>query len=73
MQEEDIEQDRDAATHASTSREKNMKDKRDTARRMADELIAEEKQRRSAVTTYLIAVIIGLAFWAGAYFIWRAL
>ena len=73
MQEEDIEQDHDATTRASTSRDKNMKDKRDDARRMADALIAEEKQRPSATTTYLIALIIGLAFWAGVYFIWRAL
>lgn len=73
MQEEDIEQDRGAATRASMSRDKSMKDKHNNARRMADELIADEKQRGSAVTTYLIAVIVGLAFWAGVYFIWRAL
>jgi hypothetical protein len=73
MQEEDIEHDRDATTRASTSRNRNMNDKRDDARRMAEELIAEEKQRRSAITTYLIATITGLVFWAVVYFIWRAL
>lgn len=55
------------------SRDKNTNDKNENARRMADELIAEEKQRRSAVTTYLVAAIVGLVFWTVVYFIWRAL
>ena len=55
------------------SRDKNMNDKRDQARRLADELIAAEKQHRSAVTTYLVAAIVGLVFWTVVYFIWRAL
>lgn len=55
------------------SRDKNMTDKRDEARRMADALIADEKQRRSAVATYFGAAVVGLVFWTVVYFIWRAL
>ena len=71
MQEDDTQQDH--TTRSSMSRDKNMNDKRDQARRLADELIAEEKQHRSAVTTYLVAAIVGLVFWTVVYFIWRAL
>ena len=71
MQKDDTQQDH--TTRASMSRDKNMNDKNENARRMADELIAEEKQRRSAVTTYLVAAIVGLVFWTVVYFIWRAL
>ena len=71
MQKDDTQQDH--TTRASMSRDKNTNDKNENARRMADELIAEEKQRRSAVTTYLVAAIVGLVFWTVVYFIWRAL
>src|SRR5262245_30572149 len=71
MQEDDL--DHDATTNASKSYVKPMKDKRDDALRMVEQLIAEEKQRSqtSAMRTYLIAAIIGLVFWAVVYFIWR--
>ncbi|QIG49735.1 hypothetical protein G5V57_19630 [Nordella sp. HKS 07] len=52
-----------------------MKDKREKARRMAEQLISEEKSRgkpRSMLTTYLIAVIVGLAIWAALYYLWLA-
>lgn len=46
--------------------------KRDEAKRMAEQLIAEEadKNPRSAVTTYLVAAIIGLIIWGAIYFLW---
>lgn len=51
-----------------------MKDKHDDARRMAEQLIAEERGAPgSAIKAYLIAAIIGLIFWAVLYFIWRSL
>jgi hypothetical protein len=73
MQEEDL--DHDATTHASKSHDRPMNDKRNDAQRMAEQLIAEEKQHSqgSAVRTYLIAATIGLVFWAVVYFIWRSL
>lgn len=74
MQREDIEQEDDAATHASKSYDKPMNDKRDDARRMAEQLIAEERGAPgSAIRAYLIAAVIGLIFWAVLYFIWRSL
>lgn len=74
MQKEDIEQEDDAATHASKSHDKTMKDKHDDARRMAEQLIAEERGAPgSAIKAYFIAAIIGLIFWAVLYFIWRSL
>ncbi len=47
-------------------------DKRDTAKRMADELVAEEARRnpRSAVNTYLTAAVIGILIWAAIYYLW---
>ena len=70
MQQEDLEHRDDATTHASKSHDKTMK--RDEAKRMQDQLIAEEAEKnpRSAVTTYLIAAIIGLIIWALIYFLW---
>ena len=46
--------------------------KRDEAQRMAEQVIAEEAEKnpRSAVTTYLIAAIIGLIIWGAIYFLW---
>ncbi|MGE0240926.1 MAG: hypothetical protein AB7F09_22105 [Parvibaculaceae bacterium] len=75
MQKQDIEQQDDAATHASKSYDKTMTEKRDDARRMAEQLVAEETQHQphSAIRAYLIAAVIGLAFWAMIYFIWRSL
>jgi Flp pilus assembly protein TadB len=75
MQQEDTKQDDDATTHASKSFDKTMTDKRDNARRIAEQLLAEERRghRRSAVRTYLIAVIIGLIIWAAIYFLWQML
>ena len=72
MQQEDIEQKDDATTHASKSHDKSMNDKSDQARRMAEELIAEEARAnpRSALGAYLIAVIIGLLIWAATYYLW---
>jgi hypothetical protein len=73
MQEEDIEQRDDAATHASKSHDKKMNDKREDARRMAEQLIAEETRDapNSAMRTYLVAVVIGLIVWGVIYFIWQ--
>jgi len=70
MQQEDLEHRDDATTHASKSHDKTMK--RDDAQRMAEQVIAEESEKnpRSAVTTYLIAAIIGLIIWAAVYFLW---
>jgi hypothetical protein len=48
-------------------------DKNGEAQRKADELIADEKQRRSPIRTYLIALVLGLLFWTIVYFIWRRL
>ncbi len=75
MQSKDIEQDNDATTHASKSCDETMNDKRDDARRMAEELIAEEARGApgSAIKAYLIAAMVGLAFWGVLYFIWRSL
>jgi hypothetical protein len=42
MQQDDIKQDDDANAHASRSHDKPMNDKHDDARRMAEQLIAEE-------------------------------
>ncbi|MGE3874324.1 MAG: hypothetical protein AB7F74_15340 [Parvibaculaceae bacterium] len=51
-----------------------MNDKREDARRMAEQLIADEKQSPpgSAVRAYLIAAILGLILWIVVYFIWRS-
>ena len=70
MQQEDLEHRDDATTHASKSHDKTMK--RDEAQRMAEQVIAEEAEKnpRSAVTTYLIAAIIGLIIWGAIYFLW---
>ena len=70
MQQEDLEHRDDATTHASKSNDNTMK--RDEAQRMAEQVIAEEAERnpRSAVTTYLIAAIIGLIIWGAIYFLW---
>ena len=70
MQQNDLEHKDDATTHASKSNDRTMK--RDEATRMAEQLIAEEAQKnpRSAVSTYLIAAIIGLIIWAAIYFLW---
>jgi hypothetical protein len=75
MQREDIEQHEDATTHASTSYDKPMKDKHDDARRMAEQLVAEETHRspNSAIRTYFVAAVIGLVIWAVIYFVWRSL
>ncbi|HTN96554.1 MAG TPA: hypothetical protein VL101_06235 [Nordella sp.] len=74
---QDTEQRRDdATTRASLSDDKSMNDKREEARRMAEQLIAEEKdigEPRSVLSAYMIALIIGLAIWAAIYFLWRAL
>jgi vacuolar-type H+-ATPase subunit H len=72
MQQEDIEQKDDATTRASKSDDESMNDKRERAQRMAEELIAEEAKANShsALTTYLIAVIIGLIIWAAIYYLW---
>lgn len=43
---------------------------------MADELLSEERGRgksSSILTTYLIAVIVGLAIWAALYYLWLSL
>jgi hypothetical protein len=74
MQQEDIEHKDDATTRASKSDDASMNDKRDQAKRMAEELIAEEGRAnpRSALNTYLIAAIIGLIIWAAIYYLWRA-
>ena len=72
---QDTEQKDDATTRASPTDDKPMKDKREKARRMAEQLISEEKSRgkpRSMLTTYLIAVIVGLAIWAALYYLWLA-
>jgi hypothetical protein len=71
----DIEREDEATTRASRSNDKAMKDKRDDARRMAEELIAEEEHGApgSAMRAYLIAAAIGLVLWAVIYFIWRSL
>jgi hypothetical protein len=71
----DIEREDEATTRASRSDDKAMKDKRDDARRMAEELIAEEEHGApaSAMRAYLIAAAIGLVLWAVIYFIWRSL
>ncbi|MGE0005872.1 MAG: hypothetical protein AB7S92_09790 [Parvibaculaceae bacterium] len=73
MQEEDIEHQDGAATHASRSYDKPMNDKREDARRMAEQLVAEESRGgpHSAARAYLIAAAIGLACWAVIYFVWR--
>jgi hypothetical protein len=74
MQREHIEEKDDATTHASKSYDKPMNDKRDDARRMAEQLIEEERGApHSAIKAYLIAAVIGLAFWGLIYFIWRSL
>lgn len=73
---QDTEQKGDATTRASPSNDKSMKDKREEARRMADELLSEERGRgksSSILTTYLIAVIVGLAIWAALYYLWLSL
>jgi hypothetical protein len=72
MQQEDIEQKDDATTRASKSNDKSMNDKRDQAKHMAEELIAKEGRAnpRSALVTYLIAVVIGLIIWAAIYYLW---
>jgi hypothetical protein len=72
MQQDDIEHKDDATTRASESDDKSMNDKREQAERMAKELLAEEANRnpRSALTTYLIATIIGLMIWAAIYYLW---
>lgn len=70
---QDTEQKADANTRASPSHDKSMKDKREKARRMAEQLISEEKSRgkpRSLLSVYLIAVIVGLAIWAAIYYVW---
>ena len=70
MHQEDVEQKDDATTHASKSYDSAMKS--DEAKRMAEQLIAEEANSnpRSAVATYLVAAIIGLIIWAAIYFLW---
>lgn len=73
MQQDDVEQKADATTRASRSHDKPMNgDKRDNAKRMADELVAEEARRnpRSAVNTYLTAAVIGILIWAAIYYLW---
>jgi vacuolar-type H+-ATPase subunit H len=72
MQQEEIEQNDDAATRASKSHDKSMNDKREQAEQMAEELIAEERHAnpRSALSTYLIAAIVGLLIWAAIYYLW---
>lgn len=73
---QDTEQKGDADTRASPSYDKSMTDRRENARRKAEELLAEEKERgkpRSALSAYLIAVIIGLLIWAAIYYLWRAM
>lgn len=72
---QDTEQKRDATTRASPSHDKPMKEKREKARRMAEQLISEEKSRgepRSMLSVYLVAVIVGLAIWAALYYLWLA-
>lgn len=69
------EQKSGANTHASLSHDKSMNNKHEEARRMAEQLIAEEKSSgkpRSMLSAYLIALIIGLAIWAAIYFLWLA-
>lgn len=76
MQQDTEQRKGDAAPRASLSHDKAMNDKSEEARRMAEQLIAEEKdsgEPRSVLSTYMIALIIGLAIWAGIYFLWRAL
>ncbi len=70
MQQEDLERKDDATTRASKSDDRSMK--HEEAKRLAEELVAEEAQKnpRSAVKTYLIALIIGLIIWAAVYFLW---
>lgn len=73
---QDTEQKDDANTRASPSYDKSMTDRRENARRKAEELIAEEKERgkpRSMLSAYLIALIIGLMIWAAIYYLWRAM
>ena len=73
---QDTEQKGDANTHASPSHDRSMNDKREEARRMAEELIAEEEAKgksRSMLTTYVVAMIIGLAIWGAIYYLWLAL
>jgi hypothetical protein len=76
MQQEDTKQEDDATTPASKSYDKEMNDKRDDARRMAEQLIAEEEDRgppHSAMRAYFIAAIIGLIIWGAIYFLWQML
>lgn len=61
------------ASRASAFPDKEVNGKRGERDRIADELIAAGKQRRSALTTFLVALIAGLVFWTCAYFIWQAL
>lgn len=76
MQQDTEQRKGDAATRASLSDDKSMNDKREEARRMAEQLIAEEKdsgEPRSVLSTYMIALIIGLAIWGAIYYLWRAI
>lgn len=75
MQQEDIKQEDGATTYASKSYDKTMNDKRDDARRMAEQLIAEENRGspHSAIRAYFIAAIIGLVIWSAIYFLWQML
>src|SRR5215218_8371520 len=68
MQQEEILQNDDAATRASKSHDKSMHDKREQAKQMAEELIAEERHanRPSGLSTYLITAIVGLLVWASS-------
>lgn len=73
---QDTDQKGDAKTPASSSRDETMNDRRENARKIAEELIAEEKERGkpgSALSAYLIALVIGLLIWAAIYFLWRAM
>lgn len=75
MQQDDIEQDHDATTRASKSHDKPMNDRSEDARRMAEELIAEEGRTnpRLAINTYFVAAIIGLIIWGVLYYLWQSL
>ncbi len=76
LMQQDTDQKGDAKTRASSSHDETMNDRRENARKKAEELIAEEKGRGTPgarLSVYLIALIIGLLIWAAIYYLWRAM
>lgn len=74
MQRENIDQD-GATTYASKPHVRTMNEKRDDARRTAEQLIAEENRDspHSAIQAYFIAAVIGLVIWGALYYLWQML